>query len=49
MIKSDESVDRTQGSTHAPDYTHVNIPKPIEYHRDLTLNDVSGIRFVSRH
>lgn len=45
-IKTDESIDRTQGSTHLPEYPCVDMHKPMEYQRTLTLNDVSNIRLV---
>ncbi len=41
---ADESIDRKQGSTHLPEYPCVNVQKPIEYQRTLTLNDVTSIR-----
>ena len=43
-IRTDESIDRTQGSTHLPEFPCVTMEKPAEYHRPLTLNDVSSIR-----
>ena len=45
-MKTDESIDRTQGSTHLPEFPCVNIQKPTEYERPLTLNDVSRIRLA---
>ncbi|CAF3856631.1 unnamed protein product [Rotaria magnacalcarata] len=47
-IKTDESIDRTQGSTHLPEFPCVTMEKPSEYHRPLTLNDVSNIRSYIR-
>lgn len=43
-MKGDDSIDRTQGSTHCPEFHCVNMQKPVEYHRPLTLNDVPSIR-----
>ncbi|CAF0819854.1 unnamed protein product [Rotaria sp. Silwood1] len=43
-IKTDESIDRTQGSTHLPEFPCVSMQKPVEYERPLTMNDVSSIR-----
>jgi hypothetical protein len=40
----DESIDRKQGSTHLPKFPCVNMQKPAEYSRPLTMNDVPKIR-----
>ena len=48
IIKTDDTIDRTQGSTHLPEFPCVSMQKPAEYQRTLTLNDVSKIRFVKR-
>ncbi|CAF5053836.1 unnamed protein product [Rotaria magnacalcarata] len=45
---TNESIDRTQGSTHLPEFPCVTMEKPSEYHRPLTLNDVSNIRSYIR-
>jgi hypothetical protein len=44
--RMDDTVDRRQGSTYIPDFRSVNIQKPTEYQRPLTVNDVSKIRLV---
>lgn len=41
---ADGSVDRTQGSTHLPKFPCVEMKKPAEYSRTLTMNDVPKIR-----
>jgi hypothetical protein len=45
-MKYDETIDRTQGSTHLPEFPCVAMQKPAEYQRVLTLNDVPNIRSV---
>jgi hypothetical protein len=44
--KADDTIDRTQGSTYLPEFPCVNMQKPAEYQRALTLNDVPKIRLV---
>ncbi|UJR35880.1 hypothetical protein I4U23_028623 [Adineta vaga] len=46
--KPDESADRKQGSTHLPSYPCVNMRKPPEYTRPLTVNDIPKIRTLIR-
>ncbi|CAF4501710.1 unnamed protein product [Rotaria socialis] len=48
QTRTKESIDRTQGSTHLPEFPCVTMEKPAEYHRPLTLNDVSSIRSYIR-
>jgi hypothetical protein len=40
----DESIDRKQGSTHLPKFPCVNMRKPAEFKRPLTMKDVPKIR-----
>ncbi|CAF1064509.1 unnamed protein product [Rotaria sordida] len=48
--KHNDSIDRTQGSTHLPEFPCVAMQKPAAYQRTLTLNDVSKIRsFLRTH
>ena len=44
MKTDDTAVDRTQGSTYLPEFPCVDIKKPVEYQRPLTVNDVPKIR-----
>ena len=43
---ADESIDRKQGSTHLPEFPRIDLRKPAEYSRPLTMNDVPKIRLV---
>jgi hypothetical protein len=45
-VMLDESIDRTQGSTHLPAFPRVDIKKPKAYNRSLTMNDVPDIRLA---
>ncbi|CAM4769776.1 unnamed protein product [Rotaria magnacalcarata] len=44
----DDSIDRKQGSTHLPKFPCVNMRKPAEYTRPLTMIDVPRIRSFIR-
>jgi hypothetical protein len=46
ITRTDETIDRTKGSTHLPEFPRVDMQKPAEYQRPLTLNDVPKIRLV---
>ncbi|CAF0753759.1 unnamed protein product [Rotaria sp. Silwood1] len=46
--QTDGSIDRKQGSTHLPKFPCVNMRKPAEYSRPLTMNDVPKIRTFIR-
>jgi hypothetical protein len=45
---ADDSIDRKQGSTHLPKFPCVNMQKPAEYSRPLTMYDVPKIRSLIR-